>query len=91
MYLKVQTVADVDHYMDQLRASARRTQEWITAQSGDPLDLLLRLKFDAVGGHLIEDRPLNFIEQINQTWTFAVALAAARQLLAWHPMSAAFA
>jgi hypothetical protein len=85
MYLKVQTTADVDRYMDQLRASARRTQEWITTQSGDPLDLLLRLKFEAVGRHPIEDRPLNFIEQINQTWTFAVALAAAQQLLALHP------
>jgi len=84
MYLKVRTVADVDRYMDQLRASARRTQEWIAEQSGDPLDLLLRLKFEPVGGHPIEDRPLNFIEQINQTWTFAAALAAARQLLAWH-------
>jgi hypothetical protein len=85
MYLKVQTAADVDHYVDQLRASARRTQEWIAAQSGDPLDFLRGLKFDAVGGHPIEDRPLNVVEQINQTWTFAVALAAARQLLALHP------
>jgi hypothetical protein len=85
MYLKVQTVADVDRYMDQLRASARRAQEWVATQSGDPLELLRRMKFDPIGYHPIEDRSLNFIEQINQTWTFAVALAAARQLLALHP------
>jgi hypothetical protein len=85
MYLKVQTVADVDRAIDQLRASARRAQAWLAAQSGDPLDLLRRMKFDTVGCHPVEDRPLNFIEQINQTWTFAVALAAARQLLALHP------
>jgi hypothetical protein len=73
MYLKVQTVADVDRYMDQLRASARRAQKWLAAQSGDPLDLLRCMKFDAVGFHPVADRPLNFIEQVNQTWTFAVA------------------
>jgi hypothetical protein len=80
--LTVQTVAEVDHYMAQVRASALRARDWVATQSGDPLDLLRRMKFDAVGYHPIEDRPLNFIEQINQTWTFAVALAAARQLLA---------
>lgn len=85
MYLKVQTIADVDGYMEQLRGSARRAQDWIRSQSGDPLDLLRRMKFDTVGFHPIEDRELNFIEQINQTWTFAVALAAARQLLVLHP------
>jgi hypothetical protein len=85
MCLKVQTVADVDRYMDLLRASARRAQERIVAQPGDPLDLLRRMKFEAVGCHPIEDRALNIVEQINQTWTFVVALAAARQLLALHP------
>jgi hypothetical protein len=85
MYMKVQTVADVDRYMDQLRASARRAQDWVASQSGDPLDFLRRMKFDAVGCHPIEDRPINIVEQINQTWTFAVALAAARQLLVLHP------
>ena len=74
-----------DRYMDQLRASARRVRDWVATQSDDPLDLLRRMKFDPVGYHPIEDRSLNFIEQINQTRTFAVALAAARQLLALHP------
>ena len=32
-----------------------------------------------------EDRRINLIEQINQTWTHAVAFAAARQLLDLHP------
>jgi hypothetical protein len=71
--------------MDLLRASAARVRDWVAAQSGDPLDLLRRMKFETIGYHPVEDRPLNFIEQINQTWTFAVALAAARQLLDLHP------
>src|SRR6266849_990828 len=85
MYLKVETVERVEGYLDQVRASARRVQEWIAAQSGDPLDLLRRMKFDPIGYHPIEDRQLNFVEQVNQTWTFAVALAATRQLLSLHP------
>jgi hypothetical protein len=81
MCLKVQSIAEVERYLDQVRVSARRAQEWLAAQSGDPLDLLRRMKFDPVGYHPVEERRLNFVEQINQTWTFAVALAATRQLL----------
>lgn len=47
--------------------------------------MLRRMKFEAIGFHPIEDRPLNLVEQINQTWTYAVAIAAARQLLVLHP------
>jgi len=71
--------------MDLVRASAKRAQAWIAEQSGDPLDLLRSMKFEPVGFHPLEDRALNIIEQINQTWTYAVAIAAARQLLELHP------
>ncbi|MES0038623.1 hypothetical protein NKJ74_25730 [Mesorhizobium sp. M0046] len=47
--------------------------------------MLRQIKFEPVAFHSIEDRALNFIEQINQTWTFAVAIGAARQLLQLHP------
>ena len=43
------------------------------------------MKFEQVGFHPTEDRPLNFVEQLNQTWTYAVALTATRQLLRLHP------
>jgi hypothetical protein len=39
------------------------------------------MKFETIGFHPIENHALNIIEQINQTWTYTVALAAARQLL----------
>jgi hypothetical protein len=85
LYLKVETVADIDRAMDKIRAAARAARDWLITQSGDPLDLLRRMKFEAVGRHPIENREINFIEQVNQTWTFAVALGAARQLLTLHP------
>jgi len=38
----------------------------------------------------VEDRPLNLVEQINQTWTYAVVIAAAKQLLVLHPAVGGF-
>jgi hypothetical protein len=49
VYLKVQTDADIDRAMDLLRASAHRVRDWVAAQSGDPLDLLRRMKHDEAG------------------------------------------
>lgn len=86
----IRTVSEADQLMAVVRASAARTQEWIAAQSGDPLELLRRMKFDPVGFHPIENRPLNLIEQINQTWTFAVAVTATRLLLRLHPNVSGF-
>jgi hypothetical protein len=52
--------------------------------------MLKRMKFEAIGFHPIEDRSLNVVEQINQTWTYAVAATAARQLLELHPDAGGF-
>jgi len=89
-HLTVRTVADADRLTEKLRAAAIRVRKWIAEQSGDPLDMLRRMKFEPIGFHPIEDRPLNLVEQINQTWTFAVALAATRQLLLLHPDAGGF-
>lgn len=89
-YLEVRTASDVEDHLAAIRASAARAQSWIASQAGDPLDLLRRMKFEPVGFHPIEDRALNVIEQINQTWTYAVALSAARVLLELHPGAGGF-
>lgn len=86
----VESVADADRLLGQIRQSAKKAHDWIAAQTGDPLDMLKAMKFDPVGFHPIEDRALNFVEQINQTWTFAVAAAAAKQLLDLHPEAGGF-
>jgi hypothetical protein len=57
----------------------------MAAHHGDPLDLLRKMKFEEIGYHPVEDRRLNLIEQVNQTWTYAVALAATLKLLELHP------
>jgi hypothetical protein len=86
----VRTPADADVLMERVRLSARKMHDWVAAQTGDPLDMLARMKFDPVGFHPIEGYKLNLVEQINQTWTFAVAIAAAKQLLQLHPDAGGF-
>jgi hypothetical protein len=81
---------DIDRYLAQIRDAATKIQTWIVRQDADPLELLRRMKFETGGSHPILGHPLNVIEQINQTWTFLVALAAARHLLEMHPESGGF-
>ena len=85
MHLTVRSLADIERHLLLVREAAAHAQAWVAKQTGDPLDLLRRMKFEPVGRHPIDGRPLNLVEQLNQTWTFAVALAAARQLLTLHP------
>lgn len=86
----VRSTEDADRLMARIRASAARAHDWIAAQTGDPLEMLRQMKFEPIGAHPVEDRPLNLVEQLNQTWTYAVAIAAARQLLVLHPEAGGF-
>jgi hypothetical protein len=88
--MRVGNIGDIDRYMDQVRDAAAKTQKWMAAPNGDSLHLLRRMKFEAGGVHPIFGHPLNVIEQINQTWTFVVALCAARHLLQRHPEAGGF-
>lgn len=88
--LVVRNTTDAERLMDLIRASAARAQAQVASLSGDPLDMLRRMKFDQIGYHPIEDRPLNLVEQINQTWSMAVAIEAAKKLLELHPEADGF-
>ena len=83
--LIVRCVADADLLMDKVRTAAASVRNWMAGQTDDPLDMLRRMKFEPVGFHPVGGHALNIVEQINQTWTYCVALAAARQLLLLHP------
>lgn len=88
--IRISSSEDVDQQLAIVRGAAARTQTWLMEHGGEPMDLLRALKFDAVGCHPIAGHALNAIEQINQTFTFAVALEAARFLLARHPEAGGF-
>ncbi len=81
----VRSLDDVDRYLAQVRKAAGDARAWMAEQTGYSIDMLRRMKFDLIGYHPIDGRSLNLVEQINQTWTYLVALAVAKQLLELHP------
>jgi hypothetical protein len=83
--LIVRNVDDADQLMKMIRGAAESVRKWIAKQNGDPLAMLRRMKFDPVGFHPVLGHALNLVEQINQTWKYCVAAAAARQLMLLHP------
>lgn len=88
--ITVRSALDVDDQLALVRLAASKTQTWIKAHEGDAMALLRAIKFEAVGCHPISEHALNVVEQINQTFTYAVALEAARQLLLLHPDAGGF-
>jgi hypothetical protein len=89
--MSVKTLADVDRYLTRIIASTRRAQERIAALDINSLELFRLMKFGSVGfHHLIDEREINLVEQINQTWNYIAALAAARLLLSMHQEAGGF-
>jgi len=80
--------SDIEDYRENLRASAEKTQIQIAeiAGSESSLEFLFQLKFHALGcDPLNSSRPLNPIEQLNQTFTYLASLNGAEFLFARHP------
>jgi len=88
--MQIRTVGDIDARRNHILAQIAATSHRLAQMPGNPVDLFRDLKFRQIGRHPIEDRPLNVIEQINQTWTYLTALAATRILLADHPDAKGF-
>ncbi len=86
----VRSAAEADERLMRLEESAARVAAWVLAFNGKPLDLIRHMKFDLVGFHPVTHSPLNVIEQVNQTWTYAAALLGTRMLFELHPNVAAF-
>lgn len=62
----------------------------IVFEASDALAALAIVKFQTVGRDPLSSRPLNFIEQVNQTFTYLATCAALRQLLREHADAAPF-
>lgn len=90
MILTITSHADLQQYLDTIE-SATETAVAALATATSPREALRRMKFEQIGRHPIEkDRPLNLIEQINQTFTYLVALKATEWLLDQHPDAGGF-
>jgi hypothetical protein len=78
---------DIDRYREELLASAEETQIRVRELAGSvgSIELLYRMNFEEIGcDPLDSSRKLNLIEQLNQTFTYAVSLKAAEYLLNHH-------
>jgi hypothetical protein len=84
----VRTIAEIDPLLERVRAAASPTAQVLarlTAAEPDGLEVLRRLKFTEMAWHPIDDRSLNLVERINQTWTYLVTLKAMPFLFERHP------
>jgi hypothetical protein len=84
----VRTIAEIDPLLERVRAAASPTAQVLArlpAAEPDGLEVLRRLKFTEIAWHPIDDRSLNLVEQINQTWTYLVTLKAMPFLFERHP------
>lgn len=90
MIFNVGSVAEIDAALAKIEDNAAHACAALRELPADPVEALARLKFDPVGCHPLERRPLNVVEQVNQTFSYLVALKAARLLLEWHPEAEGF-
>lgn len=88
--LRLTSVADVDEHIGRIGAAADHVRQWLVSQDLCGLDFLRAIKFETIGRHPTDGHPLNCIEQVNQTFTFLVALEATRLLLGRHPEAEGF-
>ena len=72
----IRTIIDAEQMHAQILDGAARTVAWLRGVEGEPMSVLKRLRFDAVGHDPLTGKPLNVIEQLNQTFTIWVSLRA---------------
>lgn len=80
--------SDIEDFRQRLRTSADETQLRIAELAGDAasFEFLYRLKFEAVGCDPLDAaRELNFVEQLNQTFTYLTSFNGAEFLFSRHP------
>lgn len=89
----IHTIEDADALMTTLSISASRAFEQLgrQLQENSGLQVLSDIKFRRIGcDPLNADRPLNLIEQVNQTFTYMASVRAVKKLMELHPDLAPF-
>jgi hypothetical protein len=87
------STAQVDELETTIIASVLKAIECVSAilTQENGVGSLAKLKFDKVGRDpLDKDRMLNFVEQLNQTFTYLATLRGVKYLLKRHPKAAPF-
>ena len=82
---EVDSPDDVRRLRVEVRQHARLAREQLNLLESDEMEAFFGLKFEDKGHHPLEDRPFDFIEQLNQTFTYLASFAAAEKLIEWFP------
>ena len=89
----INSIEELAPVADQVRASARQSTLVLAdlLKSIEGVDLFWKLRFENAGRDPLDpNRPLNFVEQLNQTSSYLVTIAAAAYLFDHHKSSAPF-
>ena len=83
---------ELDELENRVIAAAKRTVDALhkLVLDAEPLHAFSQMKFELSGFHPTDDRSLNLIEQINQTFTYLASVQAARWLFRHHPDAAPY-
>ena len=86
----IHTIAEAEALRENVLSAAKHSADWLRRFAGAPLELFRELRFHTVGHDPLTCAPLNFVEQLNQTFTILVTLRAIEQLLEIHPEAGGF-
>jgi hypothetical protein len=83
----IASMAEADWFMVLIRDSAAHIQTYVAEPPGDPVALVQRLMLEPSAAQAVSGQEPDLGEQVRLTWTWLVAIAAARLLLHLHPDS----
>ena len=82
---EVHNFDDIQNLRDVVRQRAQLARDELGNLNPVGMEASYRIKFSDCGYHPLENRRLDFIEQLNQTFTYMASFAAARKLMQWFP------
>ena len=86
--ITITSAQGADEYVQAIQAAADAGAVAIANEisNGSGLELFRKLKFEKLGfDPLKQERSLNVVEQVNQTFTYLASFMAARLLFEWYP------
>ncbi len=87
----INSIRDVEKLKDIIIKSCDYTTKIIQSFKNDAgIDFFHAIKFTQIGKDPIKDNALNFIEQLNQTFTYLVSIESVKYLLNLHPEAAPY-
>ena len=86
----ITSISDAESIHAQILESASKTVEALRSFEGEPLAVLKTLRFELKGFDPLTGKPLNLVEQLNQTFTILVTLRATERLIELHPEAGGF-